>query len=175
MAGFLLWSTLLLAAGAQPPAAEPPVAVYAALDGTWEGTFAGYDARGRELYRIQARHSYRTVDGERQAAKIEDTMADGTVITGEGFNVATRGPDGALRLHCLIEKSNGDRVEHRGTVGRAPDGTPQLVWFTDEPGRLEVFREVVRRDGDGWVYTIDGFGRYGDTVVVMAGRYRKVE
>ena len=159
------------AARAEEP---PPVAVFAALDGTWEGTFAGYDLEGRELYRIHARHSYRTVDGERQAAEIEDTLADGTVITGTGYNVARRRADGSLDLLCLIEKSNGERVEHRGAVGQAPDGTPQLVWHSRLPGRVEVFREVVRREGDGWVYTIDGYGRYGDSEVVMAGRYRKV-
>lgn len=172
----LLSFVLLIAAGGAAHAEEPPApsAVFAALDGTWEGTFAGYDAEGRELYRIHARHTYRTVDGERQAAEIEDTLADGTVITGEGYNVARRRPDGSLVLLCQIEKSNGERVEHQGTLGQAPDGTPQLVWHSREPGRLEIFREVVRREGDGWVYTIDGYGRYGDTEVVMAGRYRKI-
>lgn len=169
--GFLVLS---LTASAEP-AHEAPVAVFAALDGVWEGTFAGYDTEGRELYRLRARHVYRTVDGERQAAELEDVLADGTVITGQGFNVARREADGSLTLRCVIDKSNGERVEHLGTVGRAPDGAPQLVWHSRAPERLEVFREVVRPEGDGWVYTIDGYGRYGETEVVMAGRYRKVE
>lgn len=152
-----------------------PVDVFSTLDGIWEGDFVGYDSTGRELYRIKARHSYRTVDGERQEARIEDTMPDGTVITGQGYNIAKQEADGSLSLLCVIEKSDGDRVEHRGTVSKAPDGVLQIVWHTDVPGRLEVFRELVRRVGGRWIYTIDGFGRYGDSVTVMAGRYAKVE
>ena len=162
---------------ANPPAADgpDPVSVFASLDGTWEGTFAGYDTEGRELYRIHARHSYKTIDAERQEARIEDTLPDGTVITGKGHNIARRREDGSLELLCVIEKSDGDRVEHRGTLGRAPDGTPQLVWHSRGEERVEVFREVVRQEGEGWVYTIDGYGRYGGSEVVMAGRYLKVE
>ena len=39
---------------------------------------------------------------------------------------------------------------------------------------MRLFHEVVRRDGDGWVYTIDGYGSYGDIEIVMAGRHRKI-
>lgn len=164
---------LFLAAG-EPPEGEPPVAVYAELDGTWEGTFAGYDAEGRELYRISVRQQYRTVDGERQEVRIEDRLEDGTVITGHGFNTARRLADGSLELRCVVEKSNGDRVEHQGRLGRTPDGLPQLVWFSEAGDRIEVFREVVRQTAEGPVYTIDGVGRYGGSLIVMAGRYRKV-
>lgn len=176
MSHLILSLTLLaLASGSAPADPDaPPVAVFADLDGTWEGTFAGYDTEGRELYRISVRQHYRTADDERQAVRIRDTSEDGTVVTGEGYNVARREADGSLRLRCIVEKSNGDRVEHQGRVGRSPDGLPQLVWYSDLPGRLEVFREVVRHDDGGPVYTIDGFGRYGESVVVMAGRYRKV-
>lgn len=171
----LSFALLTFAAGSESANPDaPPVAVYADLDGTWEGTFAGYDTEGRELYRIDVKQHYWTVDNERQAVRIEDTAADGTVVTGEGFNTARRAADGSLSLRCVVEKSNGDKVEHHGRVGRGPDGSPQLVWFSKLPERLEVFREVVRHDDQGWVYTIDGFGRYGDSVVMMAGRYRKV-
>lgn len=151
------------------------MAAFAELDGSWAGTFAGYDAEGRELYRISVRQHYRTVDDERQEVRITDVLEDGTVITGRGYNTARRLPDGSLELRCIVEKSNGDRVEHRGRLGRTPDGLPQLVWYSSAPDRLEVFREVVRHDAEGPVYTIDGVGRYGDSTVVMAGRYRKVE
>ncbi|MEM7584737.1 MAG: hypothetical protein AAF560_15205 [Acidobacteriota bacterium] len=178
LAATLVASLLLLsaAATAQPkPVEDRPVEVFAALDGTWQGHFVGYDATGKELYRIKARHSYRTVDAVRQEARIADTMPDGTVITGQGYNIAKRQPDGSLSLLCVIEKSDGDRVEHHGTVSRGPDGVQQIVWFTDTPNRHEVFRELVRRVDGRWVYTIDGFGRYGDSVTVMAGRYGRVE
>lgn len=170
----LFFLTFLALAGSSNPADAPPVAVFADLDGTWEGTLAGYDTEGRELYRIRVRQHYRTVDDERQAVRIEDTAEDGTVVTGEGWNVARRADDGSLELRCIVEKSNGDRVEHHGRVGQSPDGLPQIVWYSELPGRLETFREVVRQDRDGWTYTIDGVGRYGDALVVMAGRYRKV-
>ena len=173
-----LSAALFLLAGAMPagdlPPDAPPAAVFADLDGTWAGTFVGYDTQGRELYRIAVRQTYRTVDGETQSVEIADTLEDGTVITGQGKNVARRGGDGTLELRCLVEKSNGERVEHQGRLARGPDGEPQIVWFSEAPGRLEVFREAVRRHGEGWVYTIDGVGRYGESLIVMAGRYRKV-
>ena len=177
----LLSIALLTSAGAgEHPASavgssSEPVSVFAELDGTWEGTFAGYDTEGKELYRIAVRQHYQTVDGERQAVRIRDTLEDGTIITGEGFNVARREADGSLSLRCLVEKSTGDRVEHQGRLGRDPDGLPQLVWYSNAADRVEVFREVVRHEGGGLVYTIDGVGRYDGTVIVMAGRYRKVE
>jgi len=171
-------STLILIAlwafAAAPPPDPPPVAVFAELDGVWEGTFAGYDAEGRELYRIAVRQTYRTVDATTQTVEITDTMADGTVVTGDGRNVARRLDDGSLELRCLVEKSNGDRVEHRGRLGTGPAGEPQIVWSSAAPDRQEVFRETVRHDATGWTYEIDGVGRYGDSLVIMAGRYRKV-
>lgn len=164
---------LLLTAG-HPAPDGTPVAVYADLDGTWEGTFVGYDTEGQELYRIAVRQTYRTIDEETQTVEIEDTLADGTVVTGKGHNLARRARDGSLELRCIVEKSTGDRVDHSGRLGTGPGGETQLVWYSDSPGRLEVFREVVRKDGDGWVYTIDGVGRYGESLILMAGRYRKV-
>jgi len=158
-----------------PPGADAaPVAVFAELDGTWEGTFAGYDTAGKELYRIQVRQIYRTLDDSTQTVDVADTMADGTVITGKGKNTAVRKADGSLELRCIVVKSNGEKVVHEGTLGKTPDGLPQLVWHSAEAERWEVFREVVRESEEGPVYTIDGVGKYGSSVVVMAGRYHRV-
>lgn len=175
---------LLLAAGgaaaapsraAQPPAAgEPPAAVFADLDGTWEGTFVGFDTAGRELYRIRVTQTYATVDESTQRVEVRDVMPDGTVVTGRGANTARRFPDGGLALACTVTKSNGERVEHRGRVIRGPGGEEEILWLTDRPGRRELFRERVVRQGDETLYLIDGTGLYGDTLILMAGRYRKV-
>ena len=159
--------------GLTAPPDSPPVGVFAALDGTWAGTFVGYDASGRELYRIRARHTYRTVSDTEQAVEIADTMPDGTVVTGRGVNSAVRGADGSVTLRCLVEKSNGERVDHAGRLVRGPDGQEQIVWFTHAPGRVETFREVVRSEGDRLVYEINGMGRYDDTLILMVGRYYK--
>ena len=169
----LLSAALFLLAGEAAPEATP-VSVFADLDGVWEGTFVGYDIQGQELYRIAVRQTYRTVGDETQTVEIADTLQDGTVITGRGKNIARRQQDGSLDLLCVVAKSNGDRVEHQGRIARGPDGEPQLVWYSDGPERSEMFREAVRREGEGWVYTIDGVGRYGESLIVMAGRYRKV-
>lgn len=159
----------------QPPVAPPPVSVFADLDGTWAGTFVSYDAAGNELGRITARHTYRTVSETEQAVQIVDVMPDGTEIRGTGTNEARRRPDGSLELRCLVDKSNGERVDHAGRLVRGPDGDRQIVWYTRRPGRVETFREVVRDDKGGRVYEINGMGRYGDTLVLMTGRYRRVE
>lgn len=161
---------------AETPAAPPrPVEVFSDLDGTWEGTFVGYDATGKELYRIAVRQTYRTLDDTTQSVHVEDTMPDGTVVTGEGRNVAQRRADGTLALTCVVEKSNGERVEHAGRQVRGPDGDPELVWFSNAKDRSETFRERVRREGTEAVYAIDGMGRYGGSEMLMAGRYRKRE
>lgn len=162
-------------AGEAPGAEVDPVAVYSELDGAWAGEFVGWDEKGEELYRIQVRQEYRTVDAETQEVVITDTLADGTVIRGRGRNIARRRADGSLELLCIVEKSNGDRVEHRGRLIRGPGGEGQLVWWSQEPDRTETFREVVRGEGESAVYSIDGVGRYGGSTVVMAGRYRPVE
>ena len=154
---------------------ERPVDVFAELNGTWTGVFVGYNTAGRELYRIRVRQTYQTLDDTTQSVHIEDTMPDGTVITGEGRNIARTGPDGAPRLECVVEKSTGDRVEHRGRLGRGIYGRPQIIWHTNRPGRIETFRESVRREGERTVYEINGLGRYGDTLVLMHGRYVKAE
>lgn len=157
-----------------------PVTVFEDLDGTWEGTFVGWDTSGRELYRIAVRQTYRTVDAHTQVVEIEDRMPDGTVIAGRGENTARRNGAGKLELRCVVVKSNGERVEHQGRLVQGPDGTEELVWFSREEGREEMFRERVRAvEGEGGgeeVYEIDGVGRYGDgagQVIVMAGRYRR--
>lgn len=163
----LLLATLV---GADP---SRPVDVFAELDGTWTGTFVGYDAEGRELYRIGVRQTYETVSATTQSVRIEDRMPDGTVITGTGRNVAERRPEGGLALRCIVDKSNGDHVEHDGRLGRAVDGSPQIIWHSNRPDRVETFRESVRHEGDRIVYEINGMGRYGKTLVLMHGRYVK--
>jgi len=111
-----------------------PVRVFAKLDGTWTGTFVGYDASGRELYRIAVRQTYRTIDETTQRVTISDTMPDGTVILGEGENVARRRPDGTLALTCVVRKSSGERVTHDGRLVKGPDGDEQFIWYSDEGG-----------------------------------------
>ena len=165
-----------LVAAAHPqaePAAEDPAAVFAELDGTWAGAFVGYDAEGVELYRIRVRRTYETLDATRQRVAIVDVMQDGERITGTGMNTCVRRVDGSLALECAVQKSNGDTVKHTGRVTRGPDGVEQIIWFSKAPGREEIFRERVHRVGKELVYAIDGTGRYGDSVVLMAGRYVK--
>lgn len=157
-----------------PAGPGAPVEVFADLDGTWQGVFVGYDAAGRELYRIRVRQTYRTINDHEQSVEITDTMPDGTVVTGRGTNSARRLAGGELRLHCVVEKSNGERVEHDGRVVRGPDRDEQLIWYSNQPGRVETFRERVRRDGDDMVYEINGMGLYGETLILMNGRYRKI-
>ncbi len=163
----------LLAPGAAEPPPREPVAVFADLDGTWSGVFVGHDERGRELYRIRVTQTYRTVSATTQTVEIRDEMPDGTVITGRGRNIAERGDDGTLRLRCIVEKSNGERVEHDGRVVRGADGDEQLIWHSAAAGRVEVFREVVRTESASRLYEINGMGRYGDQLILMHGRYRR--
>ncbi len=153
---------------------KPAAAAFSELEGVWEGQFVGYDAKGTELYRIHVRQEYRTIDGETQRVDITDAQADGTVVTGQGVNTARRLADGSLKLSCTVVKSTGERVEHEGTIGVAPDGGHQWVWHSRRGDHRETFRETVRREGNEWVYAIDGVGHYGDALVIMAGRYRKV-
>jgi hypothetical protein len=161
-----------------PPAGDAatvdrPVAVFADLDGTWRGTFVGYDTTGKELYRIAVTQHYETVNATTQRVKIEDVMSDGTRITGEGENVARRGDDGALALTCVVRKSNGETARHRGRIVTGPDGGKGLVWYSSAPDRVETFRETVRREGAEHVYEINGLGQYGRTLILMHGRYVK--
>lgn len=174
LSGVALWGAVAAAGTGAPEAAEPPVAVFADLDGTWEGTFVGWDRTGRELYRLRVRQTYQTVDESTQRVEIEDRLPDGSVVTGRGENVARRTEDGGIELRCRVEKSNGERVEHQGRLTAGPDGRPVLVWHSRGEDRWEVFRERVRREGEAEVYRIDGVGRYGGEVVVMAGRYHRV-
>jgi hypothetical protein len=152
----------------------PPVAVFSALDGTWKGTFVGYNEAGTCLYRIRVTQTYRTVSDTEQEVIVRDEMPDGTVITGEGENVARVGDDGRLWLECHVRKSNGEKVKHIGRVVQGPDGDEQIIWFSKEEGRTETFREVVREENGETVYSIDGMGDYGGTLMLMHGRYRKV-
>ncbi len=151
-----------------------PIDIFADLDGTWVGTFVGYDATGTEVLRIKARHTYRTVSATRQTVRIEDTMPGGEVIIGRGANLAERTRSGSLLLRCVIEKSDGESIDHAGRVVRGPDGGEQIVWYTTKPQRVETFREVIRREDGELVYEINGMGLYGKTLVLMVGRYRKV-
>lgn len=171
---------------------EPPVKVFSKLDGRWRGTFVGYDPSGKELYRIRVEQTYRTLDDHRQSVEIRDTdVATQKTITGKGENIAHRRPDGTLELRCVVTKSNGEHVEHRGRRIRGALGDEQLIWFSQSDhrrakgapsegkpksggDRSETFREAVRKEGDTWVYTIDGMGRYGGTLILMHGRYERV-
>jgi hypothetical protein len=153
----------------QQGAATPPVDVLAAWNGTWRGTFVAWDASGRELQRIDVEQTYRTVDATTQSVTIRDTLADGTVIEGNGRNVAERGSDGAVRLRCSVAKSNGERVEHLGRIVTGPTGRTELIWYSDAADRSETFREWI----DGATYSIQGMARYGSTLVLMAGTYSR--
>jgi hypothetical protein len=178
----ILYRSLLIAAalslalaGPSPRAAPPPpVRVFAALDGRWSGTFVGYDPAGKELYRIAVEQTYETLDETTQRVTLMDHLPDGKVVKGTGRNVATLKKDGMLELRCIVEKSNGERVEHTGRVVRAADGEEALVWSSQAPGKSETFLEAVRRRGHEAVYTIQGMGNYGGSLVLMSGRYRRV-
>ncbi len=163
---------LLYASHADRPT-KPPVHVFAELEGSWSGVFIGLDSSGRELYRIRVKQTYETISDTEQRVTIEDTMPDGTVITGEGANTATRTADGAWRLRCVVSKSNGDRVEHTGRLIAGLNDDTQLVWYSKAPNRTETFRETVLDSPNGPVYEINGMGRYGDTMILMHGRYTK--
>ncbi|MEE9128713.1 MAG: hypothetical protein V3T84_01755 [Phycisphaerales bacterium] len=169
----IVGATLIAALGMGQDQASAPVEVFADLEGTWSGTFVGYDEAGNELYRIAVTQRYETINDTTQLVIIQDTMPDGTVITGRGENTAHRRADGSLGLHCMVTKSNGDRVAHQGRVIAGPKGDQQIVWYSSGPDRVETFREVVRREGSQLVYEINGMGRYGKTLILMHGRYTK--
>ncbi len=166
-------TALFAALGVSHDRSRAPVAVFAELDGTWSGTFVGYDETGNELYRIAVTQRYETINDTTQLVIIQDTMPDGTVITGRGENTAHRRADGSLDLRCMVTKSNGDRVAHQGRVIAGPKGDQQIVWYSSGADRVETFREVVRREGSRLVYEINGMGRYGKTLILMHGRYTK--
>lgn len=179
----LLALPLLLSAAPRPSAplalpasleiANEPVAVFAGLEGDWVGTFVGFDAAGKELYRIAVKQSYRRLDANTQEVVLADTDAAGKTIRGKGRNVATRRADGTLELRCIVDKENGDHVEHEGRLVKGPDGDEELIWFVQREGRSETFRERCLGSGADARYEIDGMGRYGDSLVLMAGRYRR--
>ncbi len=167
--GFLTWLTVDGVAEEK----SPPVAVFADLDGTWEGTFAGYNDSGVELYRIQVQQIYKTIDETTQSVHVRDTFPDGKVITGVGKNSAERRSDGTLKLTCVVNKSNGERVEHDGRLIQGVDGHQQLIWFSKKKDRVETFREVVREEDGVKIYRINGMGRYGDSLILMNGVYKQ--
>lgn len=150
-----------------------PVQVFAELEGTWKGTFVGYDQTGKELYRIEVTQTYKTISNTTQAVIIRDRMEDGTVIKGEGENVARRTPEGEFVLRCEVRKSNGEQVSHRGRRIVDPAGRVSIIWSSSGPDRVETFRESVHREGKETVYEINGMGRYGETLILMHGRYVK--
>jgi hypothetical protein len=173
------WKLLLAAPAAIAVAAaserpcDDPVAIFAALEGSWTGSFVGYDAAGKELYRLRVRQTYKNVDAATQGVELSDTDAKGTTTTGRGKNVAKRLADGSLELRCIVDKSGGDHVEHVGRVVKGPDGDEEIVWSSQKEGRSETFRERVVGSGKEATYEIDGMGRYGDALILMAGRYRR--
>ncbi len=169
----IVGATLFAALGTGQDQARAPVEAFADLEGTWSGTFVGYDKTGNELYRIAVTQRYETINDTTQSVIIQDTMPDGTVITGRGENIAHRRADGSLDLRCMVTKSNGDGVAHQGRVIAGPKGDQQIVWYSSGPDRVETFREVVRREGSQVVYEINGMGRYGKTLILMHGRYTK--
>src|SRR5262245_47818612 len=98
------------AAAASSRPADDPVAIFAALEGSWSGSFVGYDAAGKELYRIRVRQTYKTVDANTQSVELSDVDEKGATTTGKGKNVAHRRADGSLELTCVVDKSSGDHV-----------------------------------------------------------------
>lgn len=153
----------------------PPVSVFSDLDGTWEGNFIGYDLKGNILYKIKVRQIYKTVNRTTQSVEIEDTLSNGEVIRGKGRNIADIKSDGSLELKCIVEKSNGDRVDHVGRLTEGPGGEKKLIWYSMDDNKQEMFVEGVEKSGEETFYTISGMGIYGNTAVLMEGRYKKVE
>lgn len=150
-----------------------PVEIFAELNGTWKGAFVGYDQTGNELYRIKVKQTYQTVNDTTQTVHIEDSYPNGEIVTGEGQNIIAKEPDGTLSLKCIVRKSNGEHVQHHGRVMSGPMGKKQLIWYSEDHDRSEVFREAIEEHADGIYYTINGTGIYGNTLVLMAGSYRK--
>src|SRR5947208_2928500 len=65
---FFLTASLLIALNAEAASQGlPPVHVFAQLEGTWQGSFVGYDEHGKELYRErvhkQGRATIYLIDG----------------------------------------------------------------------------------------------------------------
>ena len=160
---------------AEPVRAGDPVDVFADLNGAWRGEFVGWDEEGREQYRIRVSHRYHKVDAHTQKLVGKDTLPDGTVIELDGENTARRLENGQLELRCVVRKSNGETVRHRGRLGKGPRGEELVFWYSLDEGKRETFREWVEGDGDQAVYRIQGTGRYGKATYVMAGDYQAVK
>lgn len=151
-----------------------PVVIFEELEGTWDGDFVGYDESGIELYRIKVKQTYKTVDDNHQKVTIEDRMPDGAIVRGEGNNIAYRNASGGFDISCDVKKTNGDRVQHRGRLIKGPSGSKEFIWYSSSEDKTETFREEVIREGESTYYVINGMGRYGDRLILMAGRYKKV-
>lgn len=151
-----------------PPAAEISAANRATLDpwsGRWAGTFDVYDTRGTRTTRLSVSQHY-WWDGAVQRATFVEVDANGTQTTANAANYQ----DAAGNLVCTVEKSNGERSLHVGTV---TDG--YLFWHANRPDTTEVFKERVEGAGEAAVYAIDGFGVYGGQAYLFSGRYARPE
>lgn len=154
---------------------KKPVSVFSELDGKWQGSFIGYSTKGNIIYKIEVTQIYKTISDTTQHVYIEDKAEDGKITKGIGKNIAAFNEDGSLKLKCIVEKSNGERVEHEGILSKGPDGKKNIIWFSEKPERIETFREWVEDRSDGKHYLIQGMGQYGDTLILMSGSYKKIE
>jgi len=86
---FLLFLSLVF--GIETGAEEHrPLQAFARLNGTWVGSFVGYDNRGEELYRIRVKQMYQILNRTTQRVEIEDLMSDGTKVTGISSQIQRR-------------------------------------------------------------------------------------
>lgn len=154
-------------------AATNTVDVFSELNGTWKGTFIGYDLTGKELYRIDVIQTYKTIDEVTQSVQITDIYPSGEIVTGEGKNIAIKTLDGSLNLECEVKKSNGEYVKHKGRVVFDPNGKKHLIWYSNNQKRREMFYETVEDHIDGTYYTIKGIGIHKNNDIFMVGSYRK--
>jgi hypothetical protein len=136
--------------------------------GHWKGPFVAYTYDGRRVDSLIAEHRYRW-EGDVQRGTFVDRYPDGRVIRAQARNYVREG-----QLVCEVEKEDGSRTVHTGTVA-----DNAIVWHrrTDD-GVIESFRERVVQTPDGREYHIDGFGVYpsGDstTYLLFKGRYEEV-
>lgn len=150
---------------AAPPMDESPV--FSPWDGRWRGRFVVKDGED-VLTELQVEQRYRSVSPERQFGFFDERdVATGVRTTATATNSVT--PDG---LRCEVEKSNGERVVHRGR----PTDDGGIEWFRKTPDLEEHFFEKVYTDPSGqtW-YAIEGWGRYGGGPrLTFEGRYRRI-
>ena len=159
----------LIASVLTPLGTDAPPTAREILDpftGHWRGTFRVYTYDGRLVEQLEVEQCYRW-DSDVQIGEFIDTYPDGRVVRAEARNYEKNG-----QLLCEVVKDNGERSLHQG---RYTDG--RLFWFSkpDDGTKVESFKEAVIDTEDGLVYTIDGFGIYGDTHLLFEGRYHKVK